>query len=115
MECLQMWATDIGQADRLMHILVEKRGYQEDASLKLEFRSIVDGRSRHGQTWNFDIRFMDKKHNSTGLQIADLVAYPIGRHVIQPDQPNRAFELLKPKIRSGPQRRFLGYGLKTFP
>ena len=31
---------------------------------------------------NFDIRLMDKKHNSTGLQLADLVAHPIGRHAI---------------------------------
>jgi hypothetical protein len=27
---------------------------------------------------NLDIRFMDKKHNSAGLQLADLMAHPIG-------------------------------------
>lgn len=63
---------------------------------------------------NLEIRFMDKKHNSTGLQVADLVAYPIARHVVKPDQPNRAYELIEPKIRSY-RGRIYGYGLKVFP
>ena len=46
-----------------------------------------------------------KKANSTGLQLADLVARPIGLHALHPEQPNRAFESLKPKITL----------LKTFP
>ena len=33
--------------------------------------------------------------NSVGLQLVDLVARPIGRYVYQPDQANRAFEILK--------------------
>jgi hypothetical protein len=64
---------------------------------------------------NLDIRFMEKKHNAPGLQIADLVAHPIGRHVIDPEQPNRAFEILKPKLRTGPDGRIRGFGLKIFP
>ena len=64
---------------------------------------------------NLDIRFMDKKHNSTGLQLADLVAHPIGRHAIDPDQPNRAFDILKPKFRRGPAGLVKGFGLKIFP
>ena len=62
-----------------------------------------------------DIRFMDKKHNSTGLQLADLVAHPIGRHAINPGQPNRAYDLLEPKFRRGPAGRVEGFGLKLFP
>jgi len=58
---------------------------------------------------------MDKKHNSTGLQLADLVAHPIGRHVVKPDQPNRAYDTLEPKFRRGPQGEVNGYGLKVFP
>jgi hypothetical protein len=58
---------------------------------------------------------MDKKHNSTGLQLADLVAHPIARHVINPAQPNRAYELIEPKFRRGPNGQVHGYGLKIFP
>jgi hypothetical protein len=61
---------------------------------------------------NFEIRFMDKKHNSTGLQFADLVAQPIARHVIAPDQPKRAYETIEKKLRKDNAD---GYGLKIFP
>lgn len=63
----------------------------------------------------FDIVMADKKCNSAGLQIADLVARPIGRRLLDPKQPNRAFELLEPKFRRSPRGRIEGWGLKIFP
>lgn len=115
MERLQMWLREHEQTDSLTHVLVEKRGAPEDAKLELEFRRIADGQNRVGRMPNLDIRFMDKKHNSTGLQLADLVAYPIARHVIDPEQPNRAYDLVEPKFRRGPDGRLEGFGLKIFP
>jgi hypothetical protein len=115
MERLQYWLRENNQDDRLTHVLVEKRGMPEDTKLELEFRRIADGKNRVGKMPNLDIRFMDKKHNSTGLQLADLVAYPIARHVIDPSQPNRAYELIEPKFRRGPRGKLEGYGLKIFP
>ncbi len=125
MERLQRCLMDRGQADRMTYVQVECRGAAEDAKLELEFRRICDGQNAVGPMPNLDIRFMDKKHNSTGLQLADLVAHPIGRHVIAPDQPNRAYSILETKFRRGPQIRGLqgqlrpglirGYGLKIFP
>ncbi|WP_315803012.1 DUF3800 domain-containing protein [Bradyrhizobium sp. SZCCHNS3002] len=100
MERLQRYLMDKKQADRLTHLQVECRRQAEDAKLELEFRRICDGNNAVGKMPNLDIRFMDKKHNSTGLQLADLVAHPIGRHVIKPDQPNRAYEVLKAKLRT---------------
>ncbi|OAE43610.1 DUF3800 domain-containing protein [Agrobacterium tumefaciens] len=114
MERLQFWLKENGQLDKTTHLLVEKRGKPEDDALELEFRRIVDGANAFGKMPNLEIRFMDKKHNSTGLQVADLVAYPIARHVIKPDQPNRAYELIEPKIRSY-KGKIHGYGLKVFP
>jgi len=64
---------------------------------------------------NLDIRFMDKKHNSCGLQRSDLVAHPIGRHIINPAQENRAFSVIEDKPRKGPNGQTNGYGLKVFP
>ena len=42
--------------------------------------------------------FRNKRENINGLQLADLVAYPIARYVIEPDRANPAFEILKPRI-----------------
>jgi hypothetical protein len=64
---------------------------------------------------NMEVEFVDKKHNSSGLQFADLVAYPIGRYSIKPDQPNRAYEIVQTKFRRSAGGRIAGYGLKKFP
>jgi hypothetical protein len=115
MERLQRHLMDKKQVDRLTHLQVECRGKAEDAKLELEFRRICDGNNAVGKMPNLDIRFMDKKHNSTGLQLADLVAHPVGRHVIKPDQANRAYDVLKPKFRKSLLGKIEGYGLKIFP
>jgi hypothetical protein len=115
MERLQRCLMERGQADRVTHVQVERRGKAEDAKLELEFRRICDGHNAVGPMPNLDIRFMDKKHNSTGLQLADLVAHPIGRHVIKPDQSNRAYDILESKFRRGPRGQVNGFGLKVFP
>ena len=115
LERLQYWLSEYGQADHLTHVQVERRGTAEDARLELEFRRICDGHNHFGKMPNLDIRFMDKKHNSTGLQFRGLVAHLIGRHVINPDQPNRAFDILEAKFRRGPSGQVTGYGLKIFP
>ena len=115
MERLQRWLGENGQTEKITHLVVERRGRTEDATLELEFRRIADGHNQVGRMPNLDIRFMDKKHNSTGLQLADLMAHPIGRHVINPAQPNRAYELIEPKFRKSAGGQIAGYGLKIFP
>ncbi len=59
-----------------------------------------------------------KTENINGLQIADLIAYPIARKVIDPEKTNLAFEIIKSKIQSknnGEESHFLGFGMKIFP
>ena len=115
MEQMQRFLDEQGQADRTTHVLVEKRGRAEDQLLELVFRRVADGENSVGLMPNLAIRFMDKKHNSTGLQIADLIAHPVARHVIDPQQPNRAFDIVAPKLRRGPGGEVSDYGLKVFP
>lgn len=97
-----------------VHLIVEKRGRNEDDALELEFRRICDGGNFKKEDFPFEIVFADKQSNSSGLQLADLVARPIGLSVIRPQQPNRAFDVLKDKFHpeSG---RTAGWGLKVFP
>ena len=66
------------RADPAVHVIVEKRGRNEDDELELEFRRICDGANYKSEKLNFEIVFADKKSNSAGLQLADLVARPIG-------------------------------------
>jgi hypothetical protein len=115
-ERLHRWLSENGQNTRQTHVIVERRGSPEDTALELQFRRIADGGNYAGTKMpNLNIRFMDKKNNSTGLQVADLVAHPLGRHVIDPEQLNRAYDLIEPKFRRSSSGNIMGYGLKVFP
>ena len=63
----------------------------------------------------FEILIADKKTISAGLEIADLVAHPIGRKVLKKDQTNRAFDTFKDKIVGDEFGQLEEIGLKTFP
>lgn len=97
-----------------VHLIVEKRGQNEDNELELEFRRICDGGNYKSENFPFEVVFADKKSNSSGLQLADLVARPIGLSVIRPEQANRAFDLLKDKL-AQVNGHAAGWGLKVFP
>ena len=56
----------------------------------------------------------NKMTNSAGLQLADLVARPIGLHVLKPQQENRAYKILKKKFHNK-NGSYNGVGLKIFP
>jgi len=104
-----------GQADRLTHVVVERRGRREDAELELEFRRICDGANFMNRRLPFDIVMSSKESNASGMQLADLVARPIGIRALRPTQANRAYEILEPKFRRSPKGEIQGWGLKSFP
>lgn len=109
--CLQA----CGVGEKKTHVVVEKRGKKEDAELELEFRRVCDGGNYQGEKLPLEIVFVDKKANSPGLQMADLVARPVGMSILRPDQPNRAFEVLEAKFYTNTLGKRLGWGLKCFP
>ncbi len=85
-------------------VLFESRGRREDRELELEFRRICDNRSNWGykrsdfQQMLFEHMFVDKKSNTTGLQLADLVVRPLALQYLRPEQENRAVTVIKKKI-----------------
>jgi hypothetical protein len=96
-------------------MIVECRGKKEDADLELSFLRTAQGNNIHGLALPFEIVFADKKTNSTGLQLADLVSYPIGRQHLNPAQPNQAYDVVESKFRRGPSGLFDGWGRKVLP
>jgi hypothetical protein len=88
-----------GQEDKITHFIFERRGAKEDKDLELEFRRTTGGQNTMAKKLtNFEIRFVDKKANSAGMQLADLTARPIGLRVMRPTQPNRAFDIIAKKL-----------------
>lgn len=120
METLHEFLLEKNEQDKKTHVVVESRGKKEDGELELEFRRVCDGSNRFGIHLPLDIQFSDKKAMSSGLQLADLVARPIGLNTLRPNQENRAFDALKVKLycdrgREGAGKGYEGVGLKIFP
>ncbi|MGO2747678.1 DUF3800 domain-containing protein [Microbacterium sp.] len=79
------------QARRPARVVFESRGAKEDRALELEFRRIMDSTRMRGMPETLAFHCAPKSANSSGLQIADMTARPIGLHAME------------------------GYGLKTYP
>ncbi len=112
-EHLALTLRDRDQLGKMIHVIAESRGKKEDAELELAFRRIADGDSRMRSNQNgiitqldWHILFSDKKSNSAGLQLADLVARPIGLQFLRPEQKNRTYEIIKKKVE---------WWIKSFP
>jgi hypothetical protein len=103
------------QEDLLTHIIFEARGATEDREVQEEFNRIRSGDNSFKKPLPFEIIIVDKKVNSEGLQFADMTARPIGLSQFRPEQPNRAYDILKDKFYKNTVGSVQGHGLKTFP
>ncbi|MCL1934745.1 MAG: DUF3800 domain-containing protein [Candidatus Azobacteroides sp.] len=100
-----------------LYTYAEKRGKKEDMALLNYYNEILDRgtyfvKPSRIKTYFKSFEFKNKQENIIGLQIADLAAYPITRHVLDNHSVNYAFDILESKIyaQSGKQ-----HGLKVFP
>ena len=105
----------LGQGEKTAHVVVECRGKREDAELELAFRRICDKANRAEKKLPFDLVMIPKTANSCGLQLADLIARPIGIKNLRPMQSNRSYEIIEKKFRRSPDGAIKGWGLKVFP
>ncbi|MBS0653555.1 MAG: DUF3800 domain-containing protein [Verrucomicrobia bacterium] len=98
LELLHQYLNELEQHNLKTHVIFEARGKAEDLALEVEFRRVCDYQNFGQRLLPFEIVIADKKTNSCGLQFADLTARPVGLSVLRPDQPNRAFEILRGKL-----------------
>jgi len=106
---------DQGQSGCITNIIFEQRGRQEDNDLELEFRRVCDEENPTGVPLPFSIVLANKQINSCGLQLADLVARPIGRKQLNPEQENRAYDILETKFLRNGDGEVEGVGLESYP
>ena len=114
LERIYLHLESLGCKTGTTHLLFESRGLKEDKDLELEFRRVCDN-NRTKRILPFEIILVDKRSNSAGLQIADLIARPIGRQILKPEQQNRAYEIIEKKFRRNSKGNLNGWGLKLFP
>lgn len=95
-----------------LDIVIEKRGRREDAELLQVYQKIITRGTGYVSSERLNnlfkkIEFKDKLDDDEGLQLSDLISYPIARYILSPDLANPSYDLIKDKIR--------GKGYKVFP
>ncbi len=100
-----IFCVDDNEKEAIIDVVFEKRGKIEDRTLT----QFYNGLRVTGTKWVTPERLCErigaftarsKKDNLIGLQIADLIAYPIARKVLSPESVNPAFDIIKPSIYS---------------
>jgi hypothetical protein len=104
-------------SEKSLRITIERRGRKEDARLHEHFQRLCSRGTGYVtperiRAYQLDIEFISKSDDVNGLQLSDLIAYPIARYVLDPGRANPSFDVLEPKFYSKGGRRF---GLKVFP
>ncbi|HBL33126.1 MAG TPA: DUF3800 domain-containing protein [Porphyromonadaceae bacterium] len=107
---------DLGD-DIELNVIAEKRGKKEDGNLLNYYNELLDrgtyfvNKNRIKKYFK-TFQFKKKSEDITGLQIADLSAYPITRHVLDKEEVNLAFDIVEKKLYRQKGRI---HGLKIHP
>ncbi len=93
-------------------VIIEKRGKKEDEELLRVYQRIISRGTGYVTSERVSrlltsIDFKNKLENDEGLQLSDLVSYPIARKMLYPSIINPAFDIIENKIRK--------QGWKIFP
>lgn len=115
-----IFCTDNGALLSKVSIFIEKRGKKEDSQLLAHYNGITDRGTFHVSPDRFRKRIdnfsmVAKRENNDGLQIADLCAYPIARHVLNSGEPYIPFKIIECKLYCSGTGKTDGFGLKIFP
>lgn len=115
----ELFCGEIGEVRNGGMIIAESRNPTLDQDLEHSWSSL----RRRGSGYSSEemirdrirsLTLRDKRENIAGLQLADLVVSPIGRHVLgKPDKED--WLIVEEKLRRGPSGEIEGYGLVSLP
>lgn len=95
-----------------LEVIIEQRGRKEDAELLKVYQSVIANGTSFVESYRFEkiftgIDFKNKMDNDEGLQLSDLISYPVARKILNPEKINTAYDIVEGKIRKK--------GWKIFP
>ena len=102
-----------------LFIYLEKRDSYDSIIRKYYSRLLLNGTGfmskNETPVFSEKLEFKNKKLNISGLQLADICAYPIARKYLTPDVDQRTYEIIKHKFYKNSSGEILSYGLEIFP
>lgn len=108
----------LGRSREKLLFRIESRETHNDRKLAGEYEKFRTGTNLFSpeeiQSKFIDLSFNQKTQNIAGMQLTDLIAYPIGKWVMDKTKENKPFEIVENKLhkKSG---KYENYGLKIFP
>jgi hypothetical protein len=120
---IERFCKELGADEDAGYIYAEKRNPGHDRELMAEWERLTTGmagttyiRAEEINRKIIDLSLKDKKPNMAGMQLADLVVTPPGRHVAgRPVVPNQVqWSVVESKLRRG-FGTYMGYGLIIRP
>lgn len=116
---VERFCFDIGATGGGGVIVAEKRDPTLDRELELAWLNLKIRGTRYIRARDIDERLVglnlrSKHDNVAGLQLADLVVSPIGRHVLG-KQDKEDWRIVEEKFRRSPDGKLEGYGLVVLP
>ena len=115
-----IFCTDNFNPSSQVEVYIEKRGKKEDMQLLAHYNKITDLGTYHVNSDRFKNRIVNfsmllKRENNVGLQVSDLCAYPLARHVLNSSEPYIPYQIIENKLYKSGKGKIEGYGLKVFP
>lgn len=101
-------------------LCLEKRDGRKDSSLKKVYTKMINYGTDYVSTdalkmCNKKLFFRAKGQNINGLQLADILAYPIANKFLHPESPQPTYDIIISKFYCNHIGDYKGYGLKIFP
>lgn len=111
------YMNDVPGGRNRVFVFIENRGSKEDKLLDEYIQKIMSRGTWYVKEERIKSlikghKFFCKEDDITGIQIADLMAYPIARHIIDKDRANLSFDIVKQKFY---QKNGKIFGLKVLP
>jgi hypothetical protein len=88
-----------GHGGGMVAWVAESRGKRENRELSSTWQRVCRVSPSGGEVETLE--FVPGRENVAGLQLADLIGYPVARRILNPDRVNRAFEVIEPHLRNG--------------
>jgi len=116
---VERFCMDIGEIPKSGMLIAEKRGPTLDRQLELAWLNLRIQGTQYMQAVEIDRRIQaltlrGKAENIAGLQLADLVVTPIGRHVLG-KSIKEDYRIIESKFRHNWRGEVAGYGLVVLP
>ena len=105
----------------ITQVFIEGRGKKENAIICDRYSRLLNAGTPYVSKQRFNERLtpsmeIRRKHDyEIGIELADLCAYPIAKHILDSNSDGAFYEHISKKIRANNRGAVKGYGIKVFP